>query len=367
MDKPNFFNDFKNASYAQNILSKIRKFQNEITIMEFCGGHTHTIFKYGIREILLQNVKMRSGPGCPVCVTSNEDLAKAFVLAKTPNVILTTYGDMLSVPNEFGTLEKLKAEGFDIRTVYSTLDALKIAENNPNKKIVFFAVGFETTAPATAASILKAKEKNLKNYFVSSVLKFTIPVTIALLKSGEVKIDAVLGPGHVSTVIGSEIWNFFPQNYKIPCVISGFEPLDILQSVFLILKQIAENRCEVENEYKRAVLPQGNKIALKILNDVFEPASAFWRGFGEIPESGMKIKKEFSEFDADLVFNTKIKINEKNTACRCGEVLRGLIEPHECKIFGNPCTPENPFGPCMVSSEGSCSAFYKFNKNTILT
>lgn len=358
----NFFGQLKNNDVAKKILSRISEFQDEVTIMEFCGGHTHTIFKYGIRDVLPKNVKMRSGPGCPVCVTSNKDLAKAAVLLENPNVILTTYGDMMRVPGELGSLEKLKADGKDIRIVYSTLDALKIAKNNPEKKIIFFGVGFETTAPTTAASVVLAKEQNIKNYFVSSVLKLTIPVTKALITLGKINVNAVLGPGHVSTIIGAKDWEIFPNYFRIPCVISGFEPIDILQSINMILRQVSEGRCEVENEYSRAVLPNGNPKALEILFDVFKPSSADWRGFGEIPESGLKIKEKYSEFDADAVFAPKVDFEEKKTACRCGEVLRGVIEPQECKIFGNPCTPENPFGPCMVSSEGSCAAYFNFRK-----
>ncbi len=351
----------RDQKIAAELIEKISACKDQTTIMEFCGGHTHAIFKYGIREVLPSTIKMRSGPGCPVCVTSNPDLAKAAVLAAMPDTILATYGDMLKVPGELGSLEKIKADGRDIRIVYSTLDALDIALANPTKKVIFFGVGFETTAPATAASILRARQLGITNYYVSSILKLTIPVTTALLDLGELKVDAVLGPGHVSAVIGSDVWQFLPRDYHVPCVIAGFEPVDILQSIYMIVQQRQAGKCEVSNEYRRAAFPAGNAKALKIMRRVFEPASANWRGFGEIPNSGLKIRSDYAEFDADAVFNPQVNLQPQKTACRCGEVLRGVTEPEGCPLFGRPCTPENPYGPCMVSDEGACAAHYLFS------
>jgi hydrogenase expression/formation protein HypD len=356
-----YLTEFRNNEIALKIINRINsKEYPSSSIMEFCGGHTIAIFKSGIRDILPKNVRLSSGPGCPVCVTSNSDIDKAGEYAKLPDVILTTYGDMMKVPGSYANLLQLRSEGYDIRVVYSTLDAVKIAENNPQKHVIFFGIGFETTAPTLAASILSAKERGIKNFYVISVLKLTIPAIKALLELGEVKINGVIGPGHVSTIIGSDPWRILPDKFNIPCVLTGFEPLDILQGIELLLLKIKEGKPELLNQYSRSVKPEGNIIARKIMDQVFEVVDSDWRGFGVIPQSGLKINKKFEEFDAEKKFNVTLNPIMENLNCHCGEVLRGIISPNECALFREVCNPENPMGPCMVSSEGTCAAYYHF-------
>jgi len=328
--------------------------------MEFCGGHTVTIFRYGIRQLLPPTIEMVSGPGCPICVTANADLDKAIALSKVPEVIITTFGDMLKVPGSRSSLERAKAEGAEVQTVYSTMDALKIAEANPDKSVVFLGIGFETTAPTIAASILQAEEKGIKNYCVLSLHKVCPPVIRALLDSGEVELGGLVCPGHVSAIIGSHPWEFIAKDYGIPCVISGFEPLDILQSVDMLVEQVEKGQSKVEIAYKRGVRPEGNQQALKLMEKVFEPSPARWRGMGEVAGSGLKLKKKYQRFDAEAAFDIKTAPAVEHKGCICGEILRGVKTPSDCELFGKACTPENPIGPCMVSAEGSCSAYYLY-------
>ncbi len=328
--------------------------------MEFCGTHTVAIFRFGIRQVLPPTIEMLSGPGCPVCVTDNADLDKAIALAQIPGVILATFGDMMKVPGSRSSLQRVKAEGADVRLVYSTMDALKIAEENPTKSVVFLGIGFETTAPTIAASILQAEEKGLRNYFVLSFHKLCPPVIKAILDSGEVKLQGLICPGHVSAIIGSYPWEFIARDYGIPCVVSGFEPLDILQSIEMLVNQIEEGESRVEIAYRRGVRPEGNQEALKIMYEVFEPCPARWRGIGEVPNSGLKLRKEFRHFDAELAFDVDPGPTYEPRGCICGEILRGVKTPLDCRLFGKVCTPEYPVGPCMVSSEGTCSAYYLY-------
>jgi len=328
--------------------------------MEFCGGHTTTIFRYGIRQTLPKTIELVSGPGCPVCVTANAELDKAIVLSQIPEVIIATFGDMIKVPGSRSSLQKEKANGAEIRIVYSTMDALQIAEENPTESVIFLGIGFETTAPTIAASILQAEERGIKNYYILSMHKFCPPVIRALLDSGEVKLNGLICPGHVSAIIGSHPWEFIARDYGIPCVVSGFEPLDILQCVDMLVAQIEKGESKVEIAYRRGVRPEGNREALKLIEQVFEPYPTEWRGIGVIPDSGLKLKKEYQSFDAELAFDIDPGPTYEPKGCICGDILRGVKTPADCKLFGKACTPEYPVGPCMVSSEGSCSTYYLY-------
>jgi hydrogenase expression/formation protein HypD len=330
--------------------------------MEFCGGHTVTIFRYGIRQVLPKTIDMVSGPGCPICVTANADLDKAIALAQIRDIIVATFGDMLKVPGSSSSLQEAKAGGADVRTVYSTMDALKIAGDNPDKSVVFLGIGFETTAPTIAASILQAVEKGIKNYYVLSLHKLCPPVIKALLDSGELKLHGLICPGHVSAIIGSHPWEFIARDYGVPCVVSGFEPLDILQSVEMLVNQVESGKSKVEIAYRRGVHPEGNQQALKLMRQIFEPCLAQWRGMGEVADSGLKLKRKYQRFDAELAFDIKPGPTREPVGCICGDVLRGVKTPADCQLFGRVCTPQSPVGPCMVSSEGSCSAYYFYGE-----
>ena len=356
-----FITEFRRSELAQGLISQIhRQSKTSVRFMEFCGGHTVTIFRYGIRQVLPKTIDMVSGPGCPICVTANADLDKAIALSQIPGIIVATFGDMLKVPGSNSSLEEAKAGGADVRTVYSTLDALKIAEDNPNKSVVFLGIGFETTAPTIAASILQAEEKGIKNYYVLSLHKLCPPVLRAILDSGELKLHGLICPGHVSAVIGSRPWEFIARDYGIPCVVSGFEPLDILQSVDMLVNQVENGESRVEIAYRRGVRPEGNQQALRLMEQVFEPCPAQWRGIGEVPDSGLKLRKKYQRFDAALAFDIAPGPTYEPAGCICGDVLRGVKTPADCQLFGKACTPQYPVGPCMVSSEGSCSAYYLY-------
>jgi hydrogenase expression/formation protein HypD len=356
-----YITEFRSSELADGLISQIeRRAKTPVRFMEFCGGHTVTIFRYGIRQVLPETIEMVSGPGCPICVTANADLDKAIALAQIPEVIITTFGDMLKVPGSRSSLQKVKAEGAEVQTVYSTTDALKIAEGNPDKSVVFLGIGFETTAPTIAASILQAEEKGIKNYYVLSLHKLCPPVIRALLDSGEVKLGGLVCPGHVSAIIGSHPWEFIASDYGIPCVVSGFEPLDILQCVEMLVEQVEKGESRVEIAYKRGVRPEGNQQALKLMERVFESSPARWRGIGEVAQSGLKIKSKYQRFDAEANFDIKPGPAVEHAGCICGDILRGVKTPADCKLFGKMCTPQNPVGPCMVSSEGSCSAYYLY-------
>ncbi len=356
-----FITEFRRSEMAEGLISQIRrKSKTPARFMEFCGGHTVTIFRYGIRQVLPPSIEMVSGPGCPVCVTANTDLDKAIALSQNPDVIIATFGDMLKVPGSHSSLKSVKADGADVRVVYSTMDALKIAEENPAKSVVFLGIGFETTAPTIAASILQARERKLKNYYVLSLHKIYPPAIRALLDSGEVKLQGLICPGHVSAIIGSYPWEFIARDYGIPCVVSGFEPLDILQCVDMLVTQIEGGESTVEIAYRRGVRPEGNLQALKLMEKVFETCLAEWRGIGEIPDSGLRLRKGYQHFDAEVAFDIEPGPSYEPEGCICGDILRGVKMPVDCKLFGKACTPQYPVGPCMVSSEGSCSAYYLY-------
>ncbi len=332
-------------------------------VMEVCGGHTHTIYKYGVDDLLPTNVELVHGPGCPVCVIPMGRVDDAIAVARRPEVIFTCFGDMLRVPGSSGTLLDAKAEGANVRMVYSPLDALRIARQNPDRDVVFFAIGFETTAPSTALTLMRARAEGISNFFCFCNHVTIVPPLRALLESPDLRLDGFIGPGHVSTVVGARPFEFIPKDYGKPVVISGFEPLDVLQSVYMVLCQLAQGRCEVENQYTRVVPYDGNPRALQALSEVFELRPHFeWRGLGFISQSGLKLSPAYHRFDAELRYTVPgIRVADPK-ACQCGEVLKGVIKPWECKVFGTACTPERPIGTCMVSSEGACAAYYNYGR-----
>jgi len=356
-----FIDEYQDNKLARGLARKIaQRSTKTVRLMEFCGGHTHAILRYGIRQLVPKTVEMRSGPGCPVCVTATADLDKAIALSHLPDVIITTFGDMIRVPGSYSSLQKAKAEGADVRIVYSTIDAVEIAQANPKKSVIFVGIGFETTVPTIAASILKAQQDKTENFHVLSLNKLTPPVMKALLDSGEIKLDGIVCPGHVSVIIGSHPYEFIPRDYGVACVISGFEPLDILLCIDRLVEQIEEGEPRVEIAYPRGVKPEGNRKALHLVEDVFEIGEANWRGVGILPRSGLKIREEYGLFDADKVFSVSLKPPLEPEGCRCGDIIRGAAVPLECKLFRKVCTPESPVGPCMVSSEGACAAHYQY-------
>jgi len=355
--------EYRNSGLAKGLVGSIRRHRGRpFRFMEFCGGHTVAILKYGIRQLISPTVEMLSGPGCPVCVTANADLDKAIAMAHLPDVILTTFGDMMKVPGSRSSLQHARAEGADVRVVYSTLDALEVARNNSDRPVIFLGIGFETTAPTIAASILQAEAQGMDNYFVFVLHKLTPPVTVALLALGEVKFDGIIGPGHVSTIIGSRVWESLPRDHHMPCVISGFEPLDILQCIAMLVAQVERGQAKVEIAYRRSVRPEGNRTALALMERVFESCDANWRGMGIVPDSGLKLSTEYGRFDAERVFTVEPGPTEEPQGCACGEILRGIKSPPECPLFGGACTPVHPVGPCMVSAEGACAAHYRYGE-----
>jgi hydrogenase expression/formation protein HypD len=356
-----FIDEYQDSKLARGLARKIaQRSTRTIRLMEFCGGHTHAILRYGIRQLVPKTVEMRSGPGCPVCVTATADLDKAIALAHLPGVIITTFGDMIRVPGSYSSLQKAKAEGADVRIVYSTIDAVEIARANPEKPVIFIGIGFETTAPTIAACILKARQEKIENFYVLSLNKLTPPVMKALLDSGELKLDGIVCPGHVSVIIGSNPYEFIPRDYGVACVIAGFEPLDILLCIDKLVEQIEKAEAKVEIAYQRGVKPEGNVKARQIMEDVFEIGDANWRGIGIVPESGLRISAKYGRFDADKAFSVTMKAPREPKGCRCGDIIRGAAIPLECTLFRKSCTPESPVGPCMVSSEGSCAAYYQY-------
>jgi hydrogenase expression/formation protein HypD len=362
-----YVDEFRDPHKAEALLWQIEKLchilEKPIKIMEVCGGHTHSIFKYGIEEVLPKAIELIHGPGCPVCVMPKGRLDDAIAISQNPNVIFATFGDAMRVPGSKTSLLQAKAQGADIRMVYSPLDSLKIAKDNPDKEVVFFALGFETTAPSTAFTILQAAAENINNFSMFCNHVLVIPALQALLDNPDLQLDGFIGPGHVSMVIGTDPYQFISRQYHKPIVISGFEPLDILQSVWMLLQQLVDHRCEVENQYNRLVEKAGNQVAIAAMNKVFEVRETFdWRGLGDIPDSGFKIRSEYAQFDAEHKFTIpNLKVAD-HKACQCGEILKGVLKPWQCKVFGTACTPETPIGTCMVSSEGACAAYYKYGR-----
>lgn len=363
-----FVDEFRRSDLVKKLRSQIDALSDGRTykIMEVCGGHTHTIYKHGIEDILPPAIDLIHGPGCPVCVIPMGRLDDAIYIAKQPNVIFTTFGDMMRVPGSKGSLLEAKAEGADIRFVYSPLDALKVARDNPDKEVVFFAIGFETTTPSTAITLLRAQAEGLKNFSLFCNHVTIIPAMKAILDSPDLRLDGFIGPGHVSTIIGLRPYQFVPQQYGKPVVASGFEPLDIIQSIYMILKQINEGRCEVENQYGRVVREEGNLKGLEVIQKTMQLRPHFeWRGLGFISQSALKLRPEFADWDAEVKFDLPgVRVADPK-ACQCGEVLKGVIKPWECRVFGTTCTPETPIGTCMVSSEGACAAYYNYGRYSL--
>jgi len=360
-----YLDEYRDKKLVERIFSKIQTELDSTRIyrfMEVCGTHTMSIFRYGLKTKLGPNIELISGPGCPVCVTEDDYMDKAIDLSRQKNVIIATFGDMLKVPGSESSLEKEKSKGAAIKIVYSTLDALELAEKYQDKKIIFLGVGFETTTPTIAGSIMEAKKRGLKNYFVLSGHKLIPPALELLVTSGETNIDGFILPAHVSTIIGSRPYESLAAKYNLPCVITGFEPLDILQGIYMLIAQIKKKKPSIEIQYSRIAKKEGNVKAREAMNKVFEKKDTRWRGIGIIKASGLKIRKEFSEFDAEKAFNIKLKRSvKKRKGCLCGEILKGVKTPLNCKLFKKACTPENPIGACMVSSEGTCAAYYRYN------
>ncbi|MET0665435.1 MAG: hydrogenase formation protein HypD [Acidimicrobiales bacterium] len=360
-----FVDEYRDPVAAGRLLGVIEDLTGDdhFKFMEVCGGHTHTIYRHGIEHVLPDGVELVHGPGCPVCVIPMGRIDDAIAVAETPGLIFTSFGDMMRVPGGNGTLLEAKARGADVRMVYSPLDALRIAVENPERNVVFFAIGFETTAPSTALTLLRARDDGITNFSVFCNHVTIVPPIKAILESPDLRLDGFLGPGHVSTVVGNRPYRFVVDTYGKPLVTAGFEPLDILQAVAMLLAQIRQGRCEIENQYTRVVRDEGNPRALEVLAEVFELRPYFeWRGLGFIAQSALKLRAEFAPWDAELHHEVPgVRVADPK-ACQCGEVLKGVIKPWECKVFGTACTPETPIGTCMVSSEGACAAYYNFGR-----
>lgn len=359
-----YLDEYRDARAVKYFADRIRKtVRQPWTIMEICGGQTHAILKYGIDELLPAELTIVHGPGCPVCVTPLEMVDKAIAIAGRSDVIFTSFGDMLRVPGSRQDLLSVKASGGDIRMVYSPLDAVKLAEKNPDKKVVFFAIGFETTAPANAMAIMEAKRKGLTNFSELCSQVLVPPAIQALLSSGNSLVEGFLAAGHVCTVMGYEEYIPLAEEFRVPIVVTGFEPVDILEGIYLTVKQLEEKRHEVENQYKRVVRKDGNIAARKLMKEVFRVTDRNWRGIGFIPRSGLSIAPAYSAYDAETIFDVGNISTGESSHCIAGEVLQGLKKPVDCELFGKICTPENPVGAPMVSSEGACAAYFHYSKH----
>ncbi|MDY6970233.1 MAG: hydrogenase formation protein HypD [Spirochaetota bacterium] len=347
--------------YIKKLADRLKSIHldKEVRIMEVCGTHTNEFFRSGVKDIFPEKLTLVNGPGCPVCVTPNDYLDRAIEIGKKYDPIITTFGDMIKVPSSYSSLGREMTDGMDVRIIYSPMEALNIAQHNPDREIIFLSVGFETTAPTEAVAVIEAKKRNLANFSILPGNKLVPPAVKALLDA-EVKIDCFIIPGHVSAIIGEEIWNFIANEYSKPSVIAGFETPDLIISVLSLLDMYLNNKNEVRNEYKRFVKKEGNKKAVECLYEVYEKEDALWRGIGTIPESGLAIKDSYSEFDSSIRFPVTPPPPKEPIGCRCGELLRGIITPPDCPLFGTSCLPESPVGPCMVSSEGPCTAYFKY-------
>lgn len=367
-----YVDEFRDPAAAKKLLRAIEanaaKLEAPIALMEVCGGHTHTIYRYGLENLLPENIELVHGPGCPVCVIPMGRVDDALWLAAQDDVILTTFGDMMRVPGSDGSLLDARARGADVRFVYSPLDALKLAEEDPDKHVVFFAVGFETTAPSTAVTLEAARRKAVPNFSVFSNHVTIEPPLRAIVDGGETEVDGFIGPGHVATVVGTKAFDFLPDEFGMPCVVAGFEPLDILQAVAMLLEQfvsgdVAAGKATVGNQYARVVRAEGNPAAEALLDRVFTVRDRFeWRGLGWLDDSGLGIADEYAQWDAEKRFTVPGALIPDPVACECGSVLTGRIKPWECRVFGTACTPDTPIGTCMVSPEGACAAYYNFGR-----
>ena len=353
---------FKDPKLARDLVHAIRAFSPEsgATLMEVCGTHTVSIARAGIRDLMPEGTRLASGPGCPVCVTCNRDIDTVIALARVPEVTIATFGDMTRVPGSTSSLLAEQAAGRSIEIVYSPLDALALAQANPTRQIVFVGVGFETTTPLVARAVKRAADMGLSNFSIFAAHKNMPGALEAIVADPQLKVDALILPGHVSTIIGAEPYRFLAQRYGIPGVITGFEPVDVLQGIAMIMRQLHEGRAEIEIAYARGVMPEGNPHAVAAIDEVFETCTANWRGLGDIPGSGYRLRDQFAQFDAVRRFQPTIEPTIEPRGCRCGDVLRGIMAPSDCPLFRKACTPENPIGPCMVSSEGSCAAYYRY-------
>ncbi len=357
-------------SFQKLIAAEAEKLNRTVNIMEVCGGHTHTIMKFGLTQLLPQNINFIHGPGCPVCIMPKERIDHAYTLAMQPDVILLTLGDMIKVPGSHGSLQDARAKGADVRFVYSPMDALKVAQENPDKKIIFFSIGFETTTPMSAALLGEVIKRDIRNVFfhinhvtVPEVMKELIDSRDEHVNSYDHRIDAFIGPSHVSVFSGSKIYEKFPKEYGIPVVVAGFEPVDVMEAIYMMIKQFNEGRSDLEIQYKRLVTYEGNLKAQALVEKYFEKVDLFkWRGMGNVPDSALKLRDEYSAYDAEVLYKSILPYDEidDHKLCICGDILRGFAKPQECSVFGTACKPSSPLGSCMVSSEGACAAYYKY-------
>ena len=361
-----FVDEYRDPAVARALSAEIHALVADtgtVRIMEVCGGHTHAIYRHGLEDLLPPEVELVHGPGCPVCVIPMGRVDDAIAIAETGGVTLATFGDMMRVPGGRGSLLEAKARGADVRMVYSPLDALALARREPDRHVCFFAIGFETTAPATAITLRRAREEGAANFSVFCNHVLIEPPLRAILETPGLRVDAFVGPGHVSSVIGSDRYSFIPEEYGRPVVVSAFEPVDLLQAIAMLVRQRAEGRCEVENQYTRVVRPDGNPRALEAIAETMEEREDFeWRGVGVLPRSALRVREPFARWDAERLFTIPGARIEDPKACRCGEVLTGQIKPWECGVFGTACTPEQPLGTCMVSSEGACAAYFSYGR-----
>ena len=355
---------------ARRLVSEIEQLADQtgrkLRFMEVCGTHTVAIFRAGIRQLLPENVELVSGPGCPVCVTPDDYMDKAIAYAQQPDIIITTFGDMLKVPGSRSSLSEAKTNGADIRIVYSPMDSLQVAKENPDKKIVFLAVGFETTAPTAAATVLAAEKQGITNLYMLSAQKLVPPVMEALLNDEEVHVDGFILPGHVSVITGTDVFSFLTEEYHMPGVVTGFEPLQILRSLYRLMQQVTKGEARIENEYGSVVHEGGSPAAQRAADLVYEPADAAWRGIGIIPMSGLRMRDSFAAYDIERLLPLDVPMGKNKPGCRCGEVLRGIVTPHECPLFGKACIPTHAVGPCMVSVEGVCAAWFKYGQGRFI-
>jgi hydrogenase expression/formation protein HypD len=356
--------EYRDSEISQQLIEKLKSIsKKDVRLMEVCGTHTVSIFRSGIRSLLPRTISLLSGPGCPVCVTDQAEVDAFIELARVDDVIITTFGDLMRVPGTRSSLQKESAGGRDIRVVYSTFDALEIARKNPAKNVVFLGVGFETTAPTIAAAILSAVQTGVKNFSVISAHKLVPPALQALMASADVRIDGFILPGHVSVIIGLNAYRPFFDQYQIPCVVAGFEPIDILQAISMLVEMLESGSPALDNAYPRAVTREGNTKAQQILDEIFEPADAGWRGIGVIPQSGLKIRGKYAAHDAQKLFDVEVPDAKTPKGCACGEILIGTKTPPQCALYKKVCTPMEPVGPCMVSTEGTCAAYYKYHSD----
>ena len=361
-----YIDEFRDINLVKKIAARIKEGAPpyDINIMEVCGTHTQSFYRFGLDKLLPKNLRLISGPGCPVCVSPQEYIDAAIKLADQKDTIILTFGDMLRIPGGSSTLEQKRAEYGNVRVVYSPFDSISMAKANPSKKIVFLAVGFETTAPTIALTVKAAKQQKLKNLFFLSSLKLIPPAMAYLVQDKRLNLQGFLCPGHVSAIIGTKPYEFLVSRYNIGCCVAGFEPVDIMEGFLMLCLQMANNKPAVDNQYTRVVKKEGNPRAVRIINDVFKPADAVWRGLGRIPKTGLELREEFAGLDAQKAFHIKVKNSEQGvrSKCKCGDILKGLISPLDCPLFSKVCCPDNPVGPCMVSNEGACNAYYKYRR-----